>query len=57
VHTRAEEPLQLSNISGQVVLRAGPVIDGTTVLDVSALPDGLYFLRQGQTTIKVMIQN
>jgi predicted secreted protein len=57
VHTRAREALQLMNLSGQVVVRAAPILDGTTVLNVSALPSGLYFLRQGQSTIKVVVQN
>ena len=54
VHTRSKEALQLTNLSGQVVQAVLPEPDGTTHLNVNTLPPGMYLLRQGQATVKVV---
>jgi hypothetical protein len=54
VHTRGKAPLLLCTPTGQVVHTSQPSPDGTTMLDLAPYPPGLYFLRQGQVTIKVV---
>ncbi|MEJ1929674.1 T9SS type A sorting domain-containing protein [Nostoc sp. NIES-2111] len=54
VHTRAKGQILLMSLSGRVVRTAEPEQNGTTLIDVAALPPGMYLLRQGQVTVKVV---
>ena len=53
VHTRSRLPLSLHDLSGKKMLETGPDLSGTTAIDISTLPPGLYLLRQGGAVVKM----
>ncbi len=54
VHTRSKLPLVVFSLSGKKLMQVPPDALGTTMLDISGLPSGLYLLRQGQAMVKVV---
>ena len=56
VHTRNRQPLILCDLTGKTMLKAEPDPSGTTTINISPLPSGMYVLRQGPAMVKVIKQ-
>ncbi len=54
IHTRGKLPLVVFSLSGKKLMQVPPDASGTTMVDVQGLAPGVYVLRQGETTIKVV---
>ncbi len=54
VYTRSKLPLVVFSLSEKKMMQVPPDASGTTQINLTTLPPGLYLLRQGQATIKVV---